>query len=153
MSRLLRLAPAWGAGLLWGAFVPAAVVAAVMLTPYFLPFAIGITIAHALVLGLPVALLFMWRRWTRLVPALVAGFVIGLLPITIFSWPPEIVNIKESALMALGFGALGSIGAATFWFVLRACGALSPEGPPSLRPGAMLAAIGFCAVVGGFVFL
>jgi hypothetical protein len=153
LRRLFRLAPAWGAGLLWGAFVPAVVVSAAMLTPYFLPFAIGITIAHALVLGLPVSLLFMWRRWTRLLPALGAGFLIGLVPIAIFSVPPQIVDIKDNALIAVAFGALGAIGAATFWFVLCGCGALSPDGPSSMRPGAMLAVVGLCAVAGSFVFL
>ena len=153
MRRLLRLAPAWGAGLLWGTFVPAVLVSGGMLTPYFLPMAIGITVAHALCLGLPVALLFMWRRWTRLLPALAAGFLIGLLPILIFSWPPEMSDIKISLLIAAAFGALGSIGAATFWFILRVCGALTPDGPQSLHPGVMLAAVGLCAVVGGFAFL
>ncbi len=153
MRRALRLAPAWGAGLLWGAFVPASIVSAGMLTPYFLPMAIGITVAHALGLGLPVALFFMWRRWTHLLPALAAGFLIGLLPILVFSWPPEMSDIKVSLLIAAAFGALGSIGATTFWFVLRVCGALEPDGPQSLRASAMLAAVGLCAVIGGFAFL
>ena len=153
MNRALRLAPALGAGLLWGAFVPAAVFSAVMLAPYFMPLAVGITIAHALVLGLPVALLFMWRRWTRLVHALLGGFVIGLAPLAVFSWPPDIENFWISAAMALGYGALGAIGAATCWFVLRTCGALSPDGPTSLRASAILAATGLCADVGSFVFL
>ncbi len=153
MRNVLRSAPAWGAGLLWGAFAPAVVVSVAMLTPYFLPFAIGITIAHALFLGLPVALLFMWRRWTRLLPTLGAGFLIGLIPIAIFSWPPEIRDVTESLLIAAAFGALGSIGAATFWFVLRFCGALSPEGPKSLRTSAILAVTGLCVDVGSFVFL
>jgi hypothetical protein len=153
LRRLLRLGPTWCAGLLWGAFVPAVIVSAGMLTPHFLPFAIGITLVHAFVLGLPVALLFVWRRWTGLLPAVGAGFLIGLIPIVIFSWPPEIVDIRSSALIAGAFGALGSIGAATFWFVLRLCGALSPKGPASSRPGAFLAVVGVFAVVGGFVIL
>ena len=153
MNRALRLVPAWSAGLLWGAFVPAAIIAAAMLTPYFLPFAVSVTLAHALVLGLPVALLFMWRRWTRLLPVLGAGFLIGLVPIVVFSWPPEIRDLAESLLIASAFGVLGSIGAATFWFVLRSCGALSPDGPKSLRAGAILAVTGLCADVGSLVFL
>ncbi len=152
MRRLLRFAPAWAAGLLWGGFVPAVLVSAGMLTPYFLPVAIGITLLHAFALGLPVALLFIWRGWTRLFPALAAGFLIGLLPILAFSWPPEISNLKESLLIAAAFGTLGATGAGTFWLVLRTCGALAPDGPRSLRRGAILAVVGLCAVVGGFVF-
>ena len=152
MRRLLRLAPAWGAGLLWGAFVPAVLVSAGMLAPYFLPMAIGITLLHAFCLGLPVALIFIWRRWTGLLPALAAGFLIGLLPILVFSWPPEINDLKTSLLIAAAFGTLGSAGAGTFWLVLRSCGALAPDGPRSLQRGAILAVVGLCAVVGGFVF-
>lgn len=153
MNRALRLVPAWTAGLLWGAFVPAIVICAAMMTLAFLPFAIGISIVFALVLGLPVSLLFMWRRWTKLLPALAAGFVIGLAPIVILSWPPDLSDIKISLLMAAAYGALGAAGAGTFWLVIRACGALSPDGPQSLRTSVILALSGLCADLGSFVFI
>jgi hypothetical protein len=150
---VLRAAPAWGAGLLWGAFVPAAIFAACLATPSFFPLALGVTIAHTVVLGLPVALLFLWRRWTALPAVLAAGLVIGLIPISIVASPPRLDEIKNILMLAGAFGALGATGAGTFWLVLRACGALSPDGPQMLRVGIILAVLGFCVDAGGFVFL
>ena len=153
MRQVLRTAPAWGAGLLWGAFVPAAIVAAGMQTPYVLPFVLGITIVHAFGLGLPVALVFRWQGWTRLLAAVAAGVVIGLIPIAILAWPPDLRETGSSLLVAGAFGALGAVGAATFWLVLRLCDALTPNGPQSPRLGAILAVLGASADVGCFVFL
>jgi hypothetical protein len=150
---VLRAAPAWAAAFLWGAFVPAAIFAACMFTQSFFPVALGITIAHTVVFGLPAALLFLWRRWTALPAALAAGFVIGLVPIGIMTAPAEIEHISDTLMLASAFGALGATGAGTFWLVLRACGALTPNGRQVLRLGAILAVLGFCADVGGFVFL
>ena len=153
MRNVLQAAPAWAAGLLWGAFVPAALFAACLATPSFFPLALGVTIAHTIVLGLPVALVFLWRRWTALAAVLAAGFVIGLIPIGIVASPPRLSEIKNILMLASAFGALGATGAGTFWLVLRACGALSPNDPQLPRLGIILAFLGLCADVGGFVFL
>ncbi len=153
MRRLLRLAPAWGAGLLWGAFVPAVLFAAWARTPSLLPITLGITILHAFGLGLPGALFFWWRRWTSLAAVAAAGFVVGAIPMGFLVWPDEIRHTPNSLMVAAGFGLLGASGASTFWLVLRACDALYPTGPRSMRPGALLAFLGFCAVFGCFVFL
>lgn len=153
MRRLLRLAPAWGAGLLWGAFVPAVIFASWARTPSLLPITLGITIVHAFGLGLPGALFFWWRRWTSLAAVAAAGFAVGALPMGLLVWPDETRLIPNSLMVAAGFGLLGASGASAFWLVLRACGALSPAGPHSMRPGALLASLGFCAVFSCFVLL
>lgn len=153
MRAALSAAPCWGAALLWGAFVPAALFAAFLTTPSLFPLALGITLAHAAGLGLPVASIFMWRRWIAWPAVLAAGFVIGIVPIGILAWPPQPANILSTLMFVGAFGALGAAGAGTFWLVLRACGALAPGAPQVPRLGTILAVLGFCADAGGFVFL
>ena len=55
----------WIAALLLGALVPAVAFCAALRDLTFLHVAFAITLAHALVLGLPAALLFRAMRWRR----------------------------------------------------------------------------------------
>ena len=149
---VLRALPVWGAGLLLGAVVPAAVLAGVTLTPGILPFALVVTLGHAIVLGLPVALLCRWREWTHPVAAAAAGFAIGIVPVVFVAWPPDTSGyastLGESLLLAGGYGLLGAAGACTFWLTLHLCDALTPGAVVSASRGAAAAAVALCAIAG-----
>ena len=137
------------AGLLFGALAPALVFAALshevgLLVPAFL-----VTSGHALAFGLPAVLLFFYKRWTHPAASVVAGFVIGALPIGIVAWPldpasgmtasgsggPTVVNGIPTWLgwleyleFAGHFGLFGAFGALVFWVTLDAFGALPADG-------------------------
>lgn len=140
---------AWIGATLLGALVPAAIVSITMLgSTKFLVlalFAFAVTLGHALILGLPVALLYRAKRWHRLDVTVVTGFLIGVVPIGAFSWP--VTNSSNSTvrfngtllsvdgvptlagwlefLCSLGMlGNLGAVGALVFWLTLRWSGAL-----------------------------
>jgi hypothetical protein len=67
----------WLGALLLGALVPACIVAGLSQRIELLPAALAVTLAHAVVLGLPAALLFRDKHWMRAGPVLVGGFLVG----------------------------------------------------------------------------
>lgn len=137
------------AGLLLGALVPAMVVAALSLDVGLLVPALVVTLGHAFILGLPAALLFHYKRWSKPATTVAVGFVIGALPIGIFAWPlrpgsgistassggptvvdgiPTWLGWLEYLEFAGIFGLLGALGALVFWVTLSACRALPRDG-------------------------
>lgn len=93
--------------------------------------AFGAALAIAVIVGIPVALLYRWRGWTNLVGVLIGGFLIGLLPYCLFFLiafsPAALSDVKLEAML----GGYGAFGALVFWLTLRSFGAL-----PSKRPTA-----------------
>jgi hypothetical protein len=139
---------AWIAATLLGALVPAAIVSMRLAGPA-LPmlwlFAFGVALGHAIILGLPAALLYRAKRWHRPDVAVATGFLIGAIPIGILNWPVRnapnstmsfgdtLLNVDGVPTLAgwleflrvLGmFGSLGAVGALVFWLTLRWSGAL-----------------------------
>lgn len=139
---------AWIAATLLGAFVPAAIVS-VMPGGFIIPgiwlATFAVTLAHAVVLGLPIALVYRAERWQWPGLAVVTGFLIGAVPMGFVTWPVEtrpgastwvngvVVSVDGIPTLAgwldflrfLGvFGALGAVGALAFWLTLRWAGAL-----------------------------
>lgn len=101
--------------------MPAAILAIAAQTILVLPFALAVTLAHALVLGLPIALLYHAKRWQQPGLAVTTGVLIGAIPIGIYAWPVGWLDI----IRLLGvFGGLGAVGALAFWLTLRWAGAL-----------------------------
>ena len=106
-------------------------------------------------LGLPVFLLLLWRRAIRWWSALIAGFVLGCLPIAIGTWParnPELqttaahwdgekmVNTMIDGVPTLAgwirylevtalFGGFGAVGGLAFWAVWRALQPIEERSP------------------------
>ncbi|HEY2178995.1 MAG TPA: hypothetical protein VGH15_10465, partial [Caulobacteraceae bacterium] len=144
----------WAAALLFAAMAPAAITAVLSRNLEILPLAFGVTLGHALLLGLPVALVYRSRRWTSLVAALAGSFLIGMMPGGLLALPslfvesasvdnvPTVVGgvptmaglIRYLALLGI-LGSLGVAGGVTFWLTLRWLGELKPASP-ALAKGA-----------------
>jgi len=140
----------WIAAALFGALVPAVIVAGLLQDVRLLPAAFAITLGHAVIFGLPIALLFRARRWTRLSAVLASAFLVGAIPLglpTSLRGPPAegLADWLAEIWPVWAFGLLGAIGGFVFWLTLRSCGLLGavPE-TPSRRWNVALA--GFAAV-------
>jgi hypothetical protein len=130
----------WVAATLFGALAPALIYAGLEQDVRVLPLAFIVTLAHAVILGLPVALLYRAKRWTRLSAVLVGAILIGIIPQSFFA---TATRILQSVVIT---GALGAVGGFMFWLTLKSCGllALSDGGatkstPTQRRIGAALA--------------
>jgi hypothetical protein len=84
----------------------------------------GFALVIAIVIGVPVALIYRWRGWTNPIAVLIGGFLIGVLPYCLFFLidfsPVALSDFKPIAM----FGGYGASGALVFWLTLRAFGAL-----------------------------
>jgi len=166
----LGLLLSWLAALLFAALVPAVLfyVPAASGPPRILSLAFSVALSHALVLGLPAALLFHYFRLRSLVWTAVAGFAIGALPVTaliLWTWSgpfntwtgrtptvisgvPTWAGILEYAMFVGGAGFLGIAGAAAFRATLAVCGAATINAsPPHTRRGAVLASVAVVAAI------
>ena len=153
----------WMAAVLLGALAPALIETGLVADIRILPPAFAVTLGHAVILGLPIALFYRARRWTRLSATLVGAFLIGAIPLGVLTLPfggsasvdgiPTIVNGVPTLAGWLGYlqslamaGAFGATGGFVFWLTLRSCGVLTAsdhEGaapmPGRWRVGAALA--------------
>ncbi|OWJ67902.1 hypothetical protein [Inquilinus limosus] len=137
--------PAWIGATLLGALMPAAIASAPFWNLEALLAVFIVALGHALILGLPIALLYRAKRWQWPGLAVATGFLIGAIPIGVVIWPVEprpgastringvLVSVDGVPTLAgwldflrlLGvFGALGAAGALAFWLTLRWAGAL-----------------------------
>src|SRR5260370_40818179 len=83
MKRIVK----WTAAILLGAIVPAALVAFALGTLGIFAPALALTLGHAVVLGLPAALLYRRLNWRSPAYALAGGLVIGAVPAGLYFWP------------------------------------------------------------------
>ncbi len=150
----------WIAAVLLGAVVPALCYGAVMPNWRFLQLAFIVTLAHAIILGLPVALFYRAKRWTRLSGVVLGALLIGVIPITFISLLPPPARSWDGYFSSLAVCAvLGAIGGFAFWLTLKSCGllALSDQGvaAPTLgqrRLGILLAIAAVTTSVAVFAF-
>jgi hypothetical protein len=137
-------------------------------------FAFLVASAHAVLLGLPLAIAFRSRGWINVLTSTGAGFVIGALPVPLLAFlsPPEAASINgiptvidgshtlaglsSTAIFAAQFGLLGTIGGFVFWLVLKVSGRTSgysvhpaPEARTSRRTGVIFSA-SLVALIGVF---
>jgi hypothetical protein len=138
----------WIAALLIGAIVPAALVAYALGSAGVFPPALAITLGHAVILGVPAALLYRRLKWRSPAFALAGGLLIGALPAGVYFWPvdprhgtnawtgttqtlldgvPTWAGWVEYLQMLAGFGCLGALGAIAFWLTLKIAGELRPQ--------------------------
>jgi hypothetical protein len=89
--------------------------------------AFGVSLAIAVIVGVPVALLYRARRWTNPIGVLIGGFAIGVLPYCLFFLivfsPAALSDVRLIAMI----GGYGAFGALVFWLTLRTFGALLPS--------------------------
>ncbi|CAN7641371.1 hypothetical protein [Acidovorax sp. LjRoot194] len=101
-----------------------------------------VSAAHVVLLGIPAFWLLRWMDVLKWWSVLLAGFVLGCMPMAVFSWPQRDSDMKSSvtighvqtvisgvpttagwqqyvAVVAL-FGICGACAAAVFWMVFRA---------------------------------
>jgi hypothetical protein len=144
------LAPA-----LLGALVPALMGAGLSASIMILPMAFGITLGHAILLGLPVALFYRAKQWKRVSAAIIGAALIGAIPVGILAWPlnpssktmatdDDVATIIDGVptlagwlnyLNELGtFGGLGAVGGLVFWLTLRWSGELIAPDPVKPQP-------------------
>ena len=115
---LAALASALAAGAFWG------------LSLIGLAVTLLVTIGHAVLFGLPVALYFRRRGWMHRLPAAIAGGVlVGAIPIGVLTAGSLVLNgmvtasnLKKCLEIAGIGGALGAPGGLAFWLTLRAFG-------------------------------
>lgn len=55
-------------------------------------YVIVVTLANVFLGGLPLGLLFYWRRWAGLLPTLAVGFLLGAIPMGIYSVTGSLVD-------------------------------------------------------------
>ncbi|WP_316201924.1 MULTISPECIES: hypothetical protein [unclassified Bradyrhizobium] len=159
----------WIAAFLLGALAPAALFAAISgKASQMLPLAFAVTIGHALILGVPVALLYRWKRWKRLWAAVASAALIGMIPVGILTWPldpssrgwdsvndvvqwvdgiPTLAGWISYAELLAWMAVLGAIGGLIFWLTLRCCGLIPGDAQTSFRPrlGLLLASLAVAA--------
>jgi hypothetical protein len=165
------------AALLLAALAPAAVEAALDQSVGLLPLAFGIALAHAVLLGLPLFLLLRWKRRVNAAWSIAGGFLVGMVPGAILTWPwrpgsgsssssngvPTVVDGVPTLAGWIGYGetltilgAFGALGGLVFWLTLKLSGALAAGEPvpaPGSRRGARatvglaLAAVALAALV------
>jgi hypothetical protein len=117
----------WIAAVLLGALAPALIVSGLWGDLRILPLAFAVTLGHAIILGLPVALYYRAKRWTRLSAAIVGAFLIGAIPVGFLAWPPTWAAWLGHLRSMAEFGALGAVGGFVFWATLKSCGLLTPS--------------------------
>ena len=164
----------WVAAFLFAAIAPAIFVAMLGGSIDLAPIAFAISLAHAVILGLPLALLFHSKHWINAISSIGAGFFVGILPAGIFTWPmlhgpdqasvsgvPTVVDgtptlagwISYAEFLAL-LGACGALAGLTFWLVLRFSGCVTkadlattqPQQRSGSRRDGTRMAIGFASV-------
>src|ERR1700759_4120841 len=126
-----RTAAGLAAALLSAGLAPAAAMAALWYSENIAGWPFGMTsavaLAHAILLGLPLFLIFQSKGWVNAVTCVVAGFVIGAAPAVVLSWSAQHPQGAAAALMVewarflmppTFFGMFGALGGAAFWLVL-----------------------------------
>ncbi len=169
----------WIAGILLGALAPALIVALLSQKIMILPLAFAVTLGHSIVLGLPAALFYRARRWTRLSTAIAGAFLIGATPYGIFAWPMSLSSKTQASFDGVptiidgiptlagwfayleglvAFGGLGAVGGLVFWSTMRWSGLLDIRGgrltaplPRKRRIGAWITGTAVIAAVAVFM--
>jgi hypothetical protein len=157
----------WVGAVLFGVLVPALIYTAYDFDIDTLPLAYTVALLHAVLLGLPAAVVFNARNWTTLATAVGAGFLIGAAPGSVLTLPLGLTSetidgvplVFDGVVTAAGWlqylevlavlGGLGATGGATAWVVFRLCGKHSTHtGRPRWIAGASIAGAAVAASIG-----
>jgi hypothetical protein len=140
--------------IVFSALAPAALMTAIWSDPKLAPlvfvFTLVIALSHAVLLGLPIFLIFQSRGWIGITACVVLGFAIGAVPGGILTFPvsdfalygsawaggtPTAISGLSTAAIWVSYikpvmylGLLGAFGGLVFWVVLMSSGALDQHG-------------------------
>lgn len=120
----------------WGlTLLTAALAAALAAGPFWglsligLAFTLPVTLGHAVLIGLPLALYFRRRGWTHVLAAIAGGILVGVITIGVLTvgslvvdGMPTASHLRKSLEIAGICGGLGAPGGLAFWLTLRAFG-------------------------------
>ncbi len=128
------------AAFLFAGLAPALVMAALWHTAKVAPITFAIALSHAVLLGLPLLLVFQSMGWINAMSCVVFGFAVGAAPAGVLTWPmqhprlhtnasvdgvPTIINGIITAAEWVSyirpliyFGSFGALGGFAFWAAL-----------------------------------
>lgn len=139
--------------LLLAAIAPALVMAALWHTtdvaPCIFIFTFAFALGHAVLLGLPLFLVFRSMSWINVTACVVLGFAVGAAPVGVLTWPMQYPELHTSASVvdvpmiinnAIGtigwtdyikpliyFGSFGALGGFAFWAALTWSGTFESD--------------------------
>jgi hypothetical protein len=142
-----------GTALLFAGLAPALVMAARWHTaeigPFTFTFTFAIALGHAILLGLPLFLVFRSVSWINVTTCIMLGFVVGAAPVGVLTWPmqyPELHTgasvvgvpmIISNAIRTIGwtdyikpliyFGSFGAFSGFAFWAALTWSGTFESD--------------------------
>jgi hypothetical protein len=143
-SRIEQIAGATTA-VLFAGLAPALVMAALWHTAEIAPlafvFTFAIALAHAVLFGLPLFLVFRSKGWVNIMTCVVIGFAVGAVPDGVLTWPmqhaalyasrsvDDVPTIIDGVITAAGWGRyvkpviycglFGALGGFAFWVALK----------------------------------
>jgi hypothetical protein len=141
------------AALLFAGLAPASVMAALWhaakIAGTVFAFTLAIALSHAVLLGLPLFLVFRSKGWINVMACAIFGFAVGAVPAGLLTWPTQhpglhaavpddgVLTVIKGAATAAGwisyvtpliyFGSLGALGGLAFWIVLTWSGSFGKD--------------------------
>jgi len=119
------------------------------IAPFIFTFTFAIALGHAVLLGLPLFLVFRSMSWINLTTCVVVGFAVGAAPVGVMTWPMQHLELHTSASVAgvlmiineaittigwtsyvkplICFGSFGALGGFGFWVALIWCGTFESD--------------------------
>jgi hypothetical protein len=127
--------------MLFAALAPAAVVTCLSPSIDIMPWALAVTLAHTVILGLPCFVAIERKRGVKAISAVVAGFAVGAMPLGVLGLLPKgnsststdgVPTMIDGVFTLAGwieylaslvmFGAFGALAGLVFWLTLKWCG-------------------------------
>jgi len=133
------------AAFLFAALIPAFILAGLTGSVGLAAIAFYIALGHAILLGLPLFLILRSRQWINAISSTVGGFIVGVIPGGVLSWPltpgggsvsirgvPTVVDGIPTAAgwaqyleILFYLGCFGAVAGFVFWLVLKVSGGLA----------------------------
>jgi hypothetical protein len=110
------------------------------IAPFIFTFTFAVALGHAVLLGLPLFLVFRSMNWINVATCVAVGFAVGALPDGVLTWPIQHVALYASASVDGGptmvrriitaaewisyirpviyCGSLGALGGLVFWIIV-----------------------------------
>ena len=147
------------------------VIALTVSTFGLVPVSLTVVLANALVLGLPIFLIFRWKRWLNPITCICGGFLVAAASGVVPNWPSKAVNLAlrtnawvggvqtyidgvptaaawlEFARDLIFLGVFGGIAGIVFFAILSVTGALAPADRGDRSQRRLATSLGVIAVL------